>query len=149
LPGDAADMPPAAQPGLFRPPPDIACRILPSRPIANVSKWYAIPIGPASHPIISSNPSVWQAFSEGEQSYGKSFKRNKGGYNAAVAHILSHYARHQFPAGMCPNCFLFHLPAACTSPTYNWNALVDPTCHQACNLCGLSHHLGPCPRLAL
>ena len=50
---------------------------------------------------------------------------------------------------LLPDCFLFHLPAACTSPTYNWNALVDPTCHQACGLCGHSHHLGPCPGLAL
>ena len=142
----------AVQPGLSIPAPPSYQMILPSRPsdqMIGSPRWCAVPHGPNGNPIITSMPGAFKELCQGEpnQHFGQVFSRQQGGYSAAVAHILAFFSnpnRPPPPATLCLNCFLHHMPNACSSPSYAWNTLIGRG-HPSCRHCGQIHHAGqPC-----
>ena len=145
-----------SQPGLVVAPPPLHQRILPSRPpnehVGRRLGWCAIPLGPKGNPIITSQPGAFAEYCQGRpnNNFGQVYYSSQGGYDAAVAHILAHFAnteRPTPPSTLCLNCFLHHLPAACASPSYDWTSMVGRS-HPSCPRCGQIHHVGQrCPSL--
>ena len=131
------------QPGLSQRAPPPVQRILPYRPEpppqrkARKEPWWSIPVGPGGHPIISPEPSAYQAHVVGTPSNAQAVKCKN--YREAVGHILSHFARHTPPEGLCHNCFLFHPGHACTSPVHRWGEFLIPGVHTTCETCGKLH----------
>ena len=130
------------QPGLTKAPPPPVQRILPFRPEpprrrGTTRPWYSIPSGPGGHPIISPEPSAYQAHVVGTPSQSHAVKCEK--YGEAVGHILSHFASHTPPEGLCPNCFLFHPGHACASPLNRWGEFLLPGVHTTCSACAKLH----------
>ena len=84
----------------------------------------------------------WNTYATGKEfnAYGSVHRT----YASALAAILSHFSNYAPPAGMCPNCFLFHADTPCASPTYDWDSFVDATIHPRCSHCGLLHHYSTC-----
>ena len=139
-----------SQDNLDRPAPPNCERILPTRPppplqdVRSRPKPYAaIPLSQTGgHPLITTDMSAYATHSIG-QDYG-GFYTSFPTYAGALGHIIKHFANpnRPIPRGLCLNCFLFHHPHPCQSPTYDWNNHLSPS-HPTCLTCG-RHHFPPC-----
>ena len=143
---------PTHQPGLVLAPPSAGEWVLPSRPPSLLSSrqasrrpYAAIPASAHGSldcplPIITTDPSADAIHANGKPNRG--YKHSFATYPEAVSHILTHFAHHGFPAGICHNCFTYHGDSPCASPPYDWTSRLGPH-HPRCQTCQ-TFHFPPC-----